>query len=49
MTNQCVCAGCLNGTTCLPGNMDTACGNGGAACADCADAGKTCKSGGSCN
>lgn len=37
-------AGCCQGGACMAGNTDSACGKGGASCADCKAAGKTCDS-----
>jgi hypothetical protein len=46
------CSGCCVGTECVTGTSTTACGAGGAQCANCAAAGLTCstgpKGGGSC-
>src|SRR5579859_4785641 len=46
------CQGCCSGSQCLVGTNLNACGQGGAACTDCATSGQTCQassgSGGSC-
>jgi hypothetical protein len=40
--------GCCQGSTCMPGNVDMACGILGGACSDCQASGRVC-SGGSCS
>jgi hypothetical protein len=43
------CKGCCDANkNCLPGNLDSFCGNGGKACTDCAASSETCKGGNTC-
>lgn len=42
------CGGCCQGTQCMPGTGDGACGQGGVPCEDCTQVGGTCDSSGTC-